>query len=231
MSFRSRSNRVVVFLAGFAVQGVLNLGAPAVAHAQTPPGISSSARPRVAHHQKAGGNGTRCCSRPSSEPQPEPRRDAHWAAAAQSSETMSCGLLAAPYALLGAAIGVVPGMIAERRNERDPLSFDEVRRRVKAEPTSSSLIRVDARPSGRSWSHGRLSHDAGDGWHHYDAGWSDINLASHVRQPQEWHADRGCLRCCGCRCELQGRGERCRCDHRGSDLVAHLHAGRSRVQT
>ena len=131
MSFRSRTNRVILFLGGLAVQGVLNLSAPAVAHAQTP-GLSSSGRtqsgaPPKSWRQRhpvlfptligtAAGAAAGCAL----------------GAAAHTSETVSCGLLAAPYGLLGAAIGVVPGMVTERRNERDPLSFDEVRRRVKA---------------------------------------------------------------------------------------------------
>jgi len=149
MSFRSRTNRVVVFLAGLAVQGVLNLGAPAVAYAQTP-GLSSSGRtqsgaPPKSWRQRhpvlfptligtAAGAAAGCAL----------------GAAAHTSETVSCGFLAAPYGLLGAAIGVVPGMLAERRNERDPLSFDDVSRRVK---TGTNVIVVD---QGRRQTTGRV---------------------------------------------------------------------------
>lgn len=140
ISFRRRSNRVVVFLAGLAVQGVLNLGAPAVTHAQTPFAVSSSGQvqsgaPPKSWRQRhpvlfptligtAVGAAVGCAL----------------GTAAHSSETISCGLLVAPYGLLGAAVGVVPGMITERRYERDPLSFDDVRRRVKA---GTNVIVVD----------------------------------------------------------------------------------------
>jgi hypothetical protein len=49
--------------------------------------------------------------------------------------------LAAGYGLLGAAIGVVPGMVTERRNERDPLSADDLRRRVK---NGTTIVIVNA---------------------------------------------------------------------------------------
>jgi hypothetical protein len=140
ISFRIRSNRVVVFLAGLVVQGVLNLGAPAVAHAQAPSGISSSGQ-------------TQSGAPPKSWRQRHPvlfptligtavgaAAGCALGAAAPSSETVSCAFLAPPYGLLGAAVGVVPGMITEKRNERDPLSFDDVRRRVKA---GTNVIVID----------------------------------------------------------------------------------------
>ena len=49
--------------------------------------------------------------------------------------------LAAGYGLLGAAIGVVPGMVTERRNERDPLLADDLRRRVK---NGTTIVIVNA---------------------------------------------------------------------------------------
>jgi hypothetical protein len=134
ISFRIRSNRVAVLLAGLAVQGVLNLGAAVDAHAQTAPQNQGGAQTKSWRQRHpvlfptligtAAGAAAGCAL----------------GAAAHGSETTSCGLLAGPYALLGAAIGVVPGMVAERRNERDPLSFNDVRRRVKA---GTNVIVVD----------------------------------------------------------------------------------------
>ena len=134
ISCRFRSNSVMVFVAGLAVQGVLNLGAAVDAHAQTAP-QNQGGTPTKAWRQRhpllfptligtAAGAAAGCAL----------------GASVHGSETTSCGLLAGPYALLGAAIGVVPGMIAERRNQRDPLSFDDVRRRVKA---GTNVVVVD----------------------------------------------------------------------------------------
>jgi hypothetical protein len=131
MSCRSRSNRWPVFLAGCAVQAVLHLGVPVAARAQAQSGISSSGQTQSGANSKswrlrhpvlfdtligtAGGAAVGCAL----------------GAAAQSSDDVSCGYLAAPFGLLGAAIGVVPGLITERRNERDPLSLEDLQRRVK----------------------------------------------------------------------------------------------------
>lgn len=129
-SCRSRSNRLLVFLAGFGVQGLLNLGVPVDAHAQAPSGVSFPGQTQSGASSKswrqrhpvlfdtligtAAGAAAGCAL----------------GAAAHDSE-VSCGYLVAPFGLLGAAIGVVPGLATERRNERDPMSFDELRRRVK----------------------------------------------------------------------------------------------------
>jgi hypothetical protein len=130
MSCRSRSNRLLLLMAGFAVQGLLNLGAPADAHAQTQAGVAFSSQtqsgaPPKSWRQRhpvlfdtlvgtAAGAAAGCAL----------------GAAAHDSE-VSCSYLVAPFGLLGATIGVVPGLATERRNARDPLSFDEVRLRVK----------------------------------------------------------------------------------------------------
>jgi hypothetical protein len=52
-------------------------------------------------------------------------------AATQTYEEVSCAYLAPPFGLLGAAIGVVPGMVMEKQHENHSLSFNEVRRQVK----------------------------------------------------------------------------------------------------
>ena len=120
------TNRSVAYLVGLAVAASWSLGAVVEARAQAVP-PNQGGTPTKAWRQRhpvlfptligtAAGAAAGCAL----------------GASLHGSETTSCGLLAGPYALLGAAIGVVPGMIAERRNERDPLSFDDVRRRVKA---------------------------------------------------------------------------------------------------
>src|SRR5262245_28523422 len=113
------SRRPFVFLAMLAVHSLLHLGAPVQAHAQTQaPDKSWRERHPMAFDTLVGtaaGAAAGC----------------GLGAAAQDSHEVSCAYLAAPYALLGAAIGTVPGMITERRNERDAVSFDDLRRRLK----------------------------------------------------------------------------------------------------
>ena len=133
-NIRLWSNRSVARLVGFAVTLSLSLGAVVEARAQTVP-LNQGGTQTKSWRQRhpvlfptligtAAGAAAGCAL----------------GAAAHGSETTSCGLLSGPYALLGAAIGVVPGIVAERRNERDPLPFNDVRRRVK---TGTSVIVVD----------------------------------------------------------------------------------------
>jgi len=119
MNLRRWSQQHFVYLAGFAVHSLIQVGAPAVAHAQTQtPEKSWRQRHPMAFDTLVGaaaGAAAGCAL----------------GATADDSEEYPCALLIGPYALLGAAIGSVPGMITERRNQRDAVSFDELRRRVK----------------------------------------------------------------------------------------------------
>ena len=128
MNARRWSTRPVLCLAGFAMQGLLHLGAPADAQAQTQgPEKSWRQRHPVMFDTLIGtaaGAAVGC------------------ALGAASHSEVSCGYLAAPFGLLGAAIGVVPGLATERRNERNPLSFEDVHRRVK---TGTTVVFVNAR--------------------------------------------------------------------------------------
>jgi hypothetical protein len=124
---RRWSHRPAVYLAAIAVHGLLHLGAPANAHAQ----VSTQDKSWRERHPVA--------------------FDTLIGTAAGAAAGAALGVandvdvpwpyLAAGYGLLGAAIGVVPGMVTERRNERDPLSADDLRRRVK---NGTTIVIVNA---------------------------------------------------------------------------------------
>lgn len=137
MTIRCRSPRSLVYLVAFAVAGLVMLGAPMVAYGQDPQtGQQTQNGPHKTWRHRhpvlfdtligtAAGAAVGCAL----------------GAAAQDHEDVSCAYLAAPYGLLGAAIGVVPGIVTERRYERDPLSFDELRRHVKP---GTTVVVLDA---------------------------------------------------------------------------------------
>ena len=128
------TNRSVTYLVGLALSASWSLGAPVDARAQTVSQNQGGTQAKSWRQQHpvlfatligtAAGAAVGCAL----------------GAAAQDTDEVSCPYLVAPFGLLGAAVGVVPGMITERRNERDPVSFDDVRRRVK---TGTSVIVID----------------------------------------------------------------------------------------
>src|SRR5262245_8768020 len=128
MNPRRWSHRAAVYIATFALHGAIHLGASANANAQSQPNQTSwRGRHPVAFDTLIGtaaGAAVGC------------------ALGASSHSDLSCAYLAGPYGLLGAAIGVVPGMVTERRNERNPLLPEELRRRVKP---GTTLVVVNAR--------------------------------------------------------------------------------------
>jgi hypothetical protein len=116
-----------VYLVALAVHSLFHLGAPATAHAQAQPQEKSwRERHPVAFDTLIG---TAAGAAVGAALGAKHDADVPWPA------------LAAGYGLLGAAIGVVPGMVTERRNERDSLSPDELRRRVK---NGTTIVIVNA---------------------------------------------------------------------------------------
>ena len=108
--------RSSVYLVALAVH-VVYLGAPATAHAQAQtPEKSWRERHPVAFDTLIGTAGGAAVGA---------------ALATRHDADVPWPYLAAGYGLLGAAVGVVPGMVTERRNERDALSANELSRRVK----------------------------------------------------------------------------------------------------
>src|SRR5262245_43759345 len=143
---RCWTNRSFVYVVGSVLPAFLSIGAPIDARAQTRFDIVVPAEPVVAAQTTAAQ--TQGVARTKSWRERHPVAFATLigtaagaavgcglGAAAPHSDEVSCAYLAAPFGLLGAAIGVVPGMVIERRNQREPLSFDEVQRRVKAGTT------------------------------------------------------------------------------------------------
>ena len=134
-NFRCWTNRSATYLMAFALSASWSLWAPVDARAQT--ALQNQRTPAKSWREQhpllfptligtAAGAAAGCAL----------------AAAVDNSEEISCGLLAAGYGLLGAAVGVVPGLVTERRNERDPVSFDDVRHRVRA---GTNVIGVQSR--------------------------------------------------------------------------------------
>lgn len=125
-----RTTRSFSYLAGIALTALTNLGAPPPVHGaereDRPAGQTQDAEDRSwrGRHPMAfatligtaAGAAVGC----------------GLGAAGQDSEDVSCPYLMAPFALLGAAIGSVPGMAAERRHEGKALTFDDVKQRVKS---------------------------------------------------------------------------------------------------
>jgi hypothetical protein len=144
--FRCWTNRSFAYVVGSVLAAFLSIGAPNDARAQTRFDFVAPAEPAVAAQTAAGQ--TQGVARTKNWRKKHPVAFATLigtaagaavgcglGAAAPNSDEVSCAYLAAPFGLLGAAIGVVPGMVTERRNQREPLSFDEVQRRVKAGTT------------------------------------------------------------------------------------------------
>ena len=130
---RCWTNRSATYLGAFALSASWSLWAPVEARAQA--ALQNQGTPATSWRQQhpmlfptligtAGGAAVGCAL----------------AVSLDNQEEIPCPLLAAGYGLLGAAIGSVPGMVAEHRGERDPLSFDEVRHRVKS---GTTVIGVD----------------------------------------------------------------------------------------
>jgi hypothetical protein len=127
MNPRRWFHRPAVYLAAVAVHGVVHLGAPANAQAQSQtPDKSWRERHPVAFDTLIGAAAGAAVGS---------------ALGATHDADVPWPYLAAGYGLLGAAIGVVPGMVTERRNERDALSPDELRRRVK---NGTTIVIVNA---------------------------------------------------------------------------------------
>jgi len=128
MNPRRRSQRPAVYLAAIAVHGLLQLGAPANAHAQgSTQNKSWRERHPVAFDTLIGTAAGAAVG---------------GALGAANDVDVPWPYLAAGYGLLGAAIGVVPGMITERRNERNPVPFDDLQRRVSI---GTTIVFVNAR--------------------------------------------------------------------------------------
>src|SRR5262245_5965897 len=127
MTSRRWFHRPAVYLAAVTVLGVVHLGAPANAQAQSqPPDKSWRERHPVAFDTLIGtaaGAGVGA------------------ALATSKNADVPWPYLSAGYGLLGAAIGVVPGMVTERRNERDALTPDDLCRRVK---NGTTIVIVNA---------------------------------------------------------------------------------------
>jgi len=125
-----RTSRAFSSLAGFLLTALMNFGAPSDAHGaereEQPGRQNQTGQDRSWRDQHpmlfatligtAAGAAVGCAL----------------GAAGQHSEDVSCPYLMAPFGLLGAAIGSVSGMATERRHERNPLTFEDVKRRVKS---------------------------------------------------------------------------------------------------
>ncbi|HEX7796804.1 MAG TPA: hypothetical protein VF456_20720 [Vicinamibacterales bacterium] len=119
MNLRRRAHRAAICIVSVGVHALIQLGAPPTANAQTSaPEKSWRERHPVAFATLIGTGAGAVVG-------------CGVGAAASDAEDISCPYLAAPFALLGAAIGVVPGMITERRHEEDALSFDDLSQRLK----------------------------------------------------------------------------------------------------